>query len=67
MMRIQTLIPASLLAVVTLGSNSAWALSCDEIINMVEVNVPTNIVVMTVKDSGEQFTADEIKCLQSCL
>jgi len=65
MKRIQTLIPASLLSIVSLVSGNAWALSCDEIMNMVEVNVPTNIVVMTVKDSGEQFTAEEIKCLQS--
>ena len=45
-------------------SNSAYALNCDEIMNMVSVNVPTNIVVQTMKDSGDQFTPDEIACLQ---
>jgi tetratricopeptide (TPR) repeat protein len=46
-------------------SGDALALSCDEIMNMVNVNVPTNIVVQTMEDSGEQFTNDEIKCLIS--
>jgi tetratricopeptide (TPR) repeat protein len=41
----------------------AHALSCDEIMNMVDVNVPTNIVVQTMKDSGDQFSPDELRCL----
>ncbi|MFM2244812.1 MAG: hypothetical protein RL071_886 [Pseudomonadota bacterium] len=46
-----------------LWAPQARALSCDDIMNMVSVNVPENIIVMTVKDSGEQFTNDEVKCL----
>ena len=46
-------------------SSTAWALSCDEIMNMVNVGVPENIVVMTVKDSGEMFSAEDIQCLTS--
>lgn len=51
-------------AALALGmSNQAHALSCQEIMNMVDVNVPTNIVVQTMRDSGEQFTPDEVRCL----
>lgn len=42
---------------------SAWALSCAEIMNMVNVNVPVPIVVQTIEDSGEQFTTDDVRCL----
>ncbi len=45
------------------ASGEAHALSCDEIMNMVSVNVPTHIVVQTMEDSGETFSADEIRCL----
>ena len=45
------------------ASSEALALSCDEIMNMVNVNVPTNIVVQTLKDSGESFSSSEIRCL----
>ena len=44
-------------------AGEAHALSCDEIMNMVNVNVPTHIVVQTMQDSGEQFTNTEIRCL----
>ena len=43
----------------------AHALSCDEIMNMVNVNVPVPIVVQTIEDSGEQFSNDEIRCLMN--
>jgi len=43
----------------------AYALSCDEIMNMVNVNVPANIVVQTMKDSGDVFGSDDISCLTS--
>ncbi len=46
-------------------SGPAHALSCDEIMNMVAVNVPTNIVEITVKESGEVFTSADIQCLES--
>ena len=64
MTRTRFLVPslATLLAVVV--SPAAHALSCDEIMNMVEVNVPENIVVATIKDSGDQFSSDEVGCLE---
>ncbi|MCP4809891.1 MAG: hypothetical protein GY913_08095 [Proteobacteria bacterium] len=51
------------LAAAFLFSGNAFALDCDEIMNMVNVNVPTSIVVATMEDSGEQFTNEEIRCL----
>ena len=45
------------------SSSNAWALDCDEIMNMVNVNVPTNIIVQTMEDSGDQFTNEDIRCL----
>lgn len=56
------LAPASVLAAALFGA-PAHALSCDEIMNMVNVKVPTNIVVQTMKDSGESFASADIKCL----
>jgi len=44
-------------------SQDAHALSCDEIMNMVNVNVPVHIVTQTMQDSGQQFTANDIRCL----
>ncbi len=44
-------------------ARDAFALSCTEIMNMVNVNVPVTIIVQTIEDSGEQFTTDDIRCL----
>lgn len=41
----------------------AHALTCEEVMNMVNVNVPTPIVVQTLKDSGEKFNSDFVRCL----
>lgn len=41
----------------------AHALTCDEVMNMVNVNVPESIVVQTIEGSGESFTADFVRCL----
>lgn len=41
----------------------AHAIKCDEVMNMVNVNVPTNIVVQTLEESGETFSADFLRCL----
>jgi len=54
---------APALALAMLWSPSAHALSCDEIMNMVNVNVPASIVVDTIASSGETFSADAIRCL----
>ena len=64
MKRTRILLPSLATVVALCASPAAWALSCDEIMNMVEVNVPENIVVATVKDSGDQFSADEVQCLE---
>ncbi len=55
------LAPALVLAL--LWSPSAHALNCGEIMNMVNVNVPAAIVVQTITESGETFSADAIRCL----
>lgn len=52
-----------LLGLALLWSPSAHALSCSEIMNMVNVNVPTEIVVQTIEGSGEKFTSDDVRCL----
>lgn len=54
---------ATALVALTFPRNAA-ALSCEEIVNMLQVRVPANIVVQTMKDSGDQFTAGEVRCLQ---
>ena len=43
----------------------AWALSCDEIINMVNVNVPASIIVQTIDASGSTFLPSDIQCLET--
>ena len=42
---------------------SAWALSCDDIMSLVEHGVPESVVVNTVKTSGTLFSATEVRCL----
>lgn len=41
----------------------AHALTCEEVMNMVNVNVPTNIVIQTISESGEKYSADFVRCL----
>jgi len=55
--------PAILMAASMLVAENANALSCQEIMNMVNVNVPTAIVVQTIQDSGDQFSSADIRCL----
>ncbi len=65
-MKISRLCTASLAAMLGLSfATDAHALSCEEIMNMVNVNVPVPIVVQTIEDSGEQFSVDEVRCLQN--
>ncbi|MDP2311196.1 MAG: hypothetical protein Q8P18_34565 [Pseudomonadota bacterium] len=54
---------APALALALLWSPSAHALTCEEIMNMVNVNVPASIVVETIDSSGDKFTSDDIRCL----
>ncbi len=51
-------------AAALLSSSPAYALSCDELMNMVDVSVPTNIIVQTIEGSGETFSSAEVRCLQ---
>ena len=64
MKRTRILLPSLAALAALVVSPDAAALTCDEIMNMVEVNVPENIVVQTIKDSGDQFAADEVSCLE---
>jgi tetratricopeptide (TPR) repeat protein len=63
-MKNATIARLGFLSLVTLAaSQEAQALSCDEIMNMVNVNVPVHIVTQTMKDSGQMFTSNDIRCL----
>ena len=63
-MKNATLARLGFLSLVTLAAaKDAHALSCDEIMNMVNVNVPVHIVTQTMQDSGQQFTSNDIRCL----
>jgi len=53
------------LLVASLWSTSAWALTCDDIMNMVNVNVPSKTVVSTMENSGQRFTSADVSCLSS--
>lgn len=56
----------SLLAVLTLTlyTRPAAALSCDDIMNMVNMNVPADVVATTMKASGDSYAPDVIDCLK---
>ncbi|MDP6935145.1 MAG: hypothetical protein QGG40_19655, partial [Myxococcota bacterium] len=45
------------------SSRDALALSCSEIMNLVDLNVPTNIIVDTMAQSGDRFSSDDVRCL----
>lgn len=57
-------LPVAVSLTLALASRPAFALSCDELMNMVDVSVPTDIIVQTVQGSGETFTPLQVKCLQ---
>ena len=46
-----------------LVSSQAWALGCEDIVKMLGVNVPVNIVQSTMEGSGTLYSADDIRCL----
>lgn len=60
---LRSLAPALVLAALALPRPAA-AITCDEIMNMVAVNVPVNIVVQTMRDSGDTFDDADIACLR---
>ena len=45
-------------------STPSHAMSCDEIMTMVGLNIPPDIVADTMKDSGTTFTSTDIACLK---
>jgi tetratricopeptide (TPR) repeat protein len=53
----------SLLLTLLFVSTPAYALSCDEILNMANVHVPSNIIIQTMENSGSKFTEDDVRCL----
>jgi len=55
-------IPVAMLGLLSFSA-PAWAITCDEIMNMVNVNVPSNIVVQTMESSGTKFSAPDVQCL----
>ncbi len=60
------LLPTAMVTLLAMGwAAPAYALNCDEIMNMVDVSVPANIIVQTIESSGETFSADDIRCLES--
>jgi len=48
-----------------LAPATSLAMSCDDIMNMVSVNVPSSIVISTMQGSGTQFSPADVQCLQS--
>ena len=40
------------------------AMTCDDVMNMVTVNVPDDIVINTMKSSGTAFSPADVQCLQ---
>ncbi len=48
---------------ILLWAPRALALDCSDVMNMITVRVPENIVVMTIKDSGEEFSSADVECL----
>lgn len=46
-------------------SNPAAAMTCNDIMNMVRVNVPTAIVIQTMESSGKAFSSSEVDCLRA--
>lgn len=61
---LRTLAPAVTLAALALAPRDAAALSCDEIMSLVNVNVPSSVVIQTMKDSGDTFDDGDISCLE---
>lgn len=58
------LVPSIVAGLSLLVGSPAWAgMSCDDIMNLVSVNVPTNVVVDTIASSGSTFDTADIKCL----
>lgn len=56
---------ATLIGLIALAApRDAAALSCDDIITMSQHGVPESVLVTTVKESGDLYTPDDIRCMQ---
>lgn len=44
-------------------TSSAHAVTCDEIVTMIDKGVPTDIVVSTMEGSGRAYTRKDVDCL----
>ncbi len=53
------------IALSLVAPSTAFALSCDEIMQMVGANVPPEVVVATMQGSGQKFSAADVSCLAS--
>ncbi len=62
---LRPLVSVLTLLTLTFGSRQAAALSCDDIMGMVNLNVPADVVAQTMKSSGASFSAADIACLTS--
>ncbi len=54
---------SALMMVGLLAPTSAWALSCEQIMEMLGANVPSSVAVMTIQSSGQVFTPADLSCL----
>jgi hypothetical protein len=62
---LRALAGASVIGLVALAApRDAAALSCDDIITMSQHGVPESVLVTTVKESGDLYSQDDIRCLQ---
>jgi tetratricopeptide (TPR) repeat protein len=61
----RALFGASAISLVALvAPRDAAALSCDEIIQMSQHGVPEGVLVTTVKESGDVYSQDDVRCLE---
>lgn len=54
---------SALCGVALLAPSAALGMSCDEIMNMVRINIPEDVIADQVHASGHSFSADDVSCL----
>ncbi len=60
-----SVISAALLGLAILTPSDAAAMNCDDIMNMLGVNVPEATVVQIMADTGQSFSQADITCLRN--
>lgn len=63
MRRLTTFVHSFVAASIFWLPTSAWALSCDDVMNMVSLNIPANIVVDTIRNAPS-FESSDVECLR---